>query len=223
VPVYASSLIEAVGCHLGEGGAPLPPARAASLRETLQARLTDPRKPRGIRHSLASLVSVLVAGVACGYGSVLAIAQAAAGWDQEMLAALGVRRNPGTGAHEPPSASTLGRVPAGLDADELEAGLSGWAAAAALGRRAAARVAARRAGKKKARRRRKPPAAEALRETRADGWVRAAPGHPWLDPAVTGEPGHVPPGRRWRSTARSASSPRPAETRRCTCSPPSPT
>jgi len=191
--VYASSLIEAAGCHLGDGGVPLPPARAASLRQVLEQGLTDPRKPRGIRHSLAFLVSVLVAGVACGYCSILAIAQAAAGWDQEMLAALGVRRNRGTGAQEPPSASTLGRVPAGLDADELEAGLTGWAAAAALGRRAAARVAARRAaGKKKARRRRKPPAAQALRETRDDGWVRAAPGHPWLDPAVTGDPQHVP-------------------------------
>lgn len=193
MPVYASSLIEAAGCHLWEGGAALPPARAASLRQMLEQRLTDPRKSRGIRHSLASSVSVLVAGVACGYCSILAIAQAAAGWDQEMLAALGVRRNPGTGVHEPPSASTLGRIPAGLDADELEAGLSGWAAAAALGRRAAARIAARRAaGKKKGRRRRKPPAAEALRESRDDGQVRAAPGHPWLDPAVTGDPGHVP-------------------------------
>ena len=36
------------------------------------------------------------------------------------------------------------------------------------------------------------PAADALRETRAGGWFRAAPGHPWLDPAVTGDPGHVP-------------------------------
>ncbi len=65
--------------------------------------------------------------------------------------------------------------------------------AAALGRRAAARIAVRRAaGKNKARRRRKPPAAEALREVRPDGWVRAAPGHPWLDPAVTGDPHHAP-------------------------------
>jgi predicted transposase YbfD/YdcC len=139
---------------------------------------------------------VLVAGVACGYCSILAIAQAAADWDPEVLAAHGVRRNPRTGQHEPPSASTLGRVPARLDADELEAGLSGWIAAAALGPRLAARIAARRSGRKKeegkARRRRKPPAAEALRETRDDGWVRAAPGHPWLDPAVTGAPGHVP-------------------------------
>jgi predicted transposase YbfD/YdcC len=198
VPVYASSLMEAVRCHLGAAGAPpapATPAQAESLRQVLEERLADPRKPRGIRHSLASLVSVLVAGVACGYASVLAIAVAAAGWDPEVLAAHGVRRNPRTGAHEPPSASTLGRVPALLDADELEAGLQGWIAAAALGPRLAARIAARRSGRKKedkARRRRKPPAAEALRQIRDDGWVRAAPGHPWLDPAVTGDPGHVP-------------------------------
>ena len=198
VPVYASSLMEAVRCHLGAAGAPAPaaPGQAASLRQVLEERLADPRKPRGIRHSLGSLVSVLVAGVACGYASVLAIAVAAAGWDPEVLAAHGVRRNPRTGEHEPPSASTLGRVPALLDADELEAGLTGWVAAAALDPELAARIAARRSGRKKeegkARRRRKPPAAEALRQTRQDGWVRAAPGHPWLDPAVTGDPGHVP-------------------------------
>src|SRR5712691_9314359 len=39
---------------------------------------------------------------------------------------------------------------------------------------------------------RRPPAGEALREVRADGWFRAAPGHPWLDPAVTGDPAHRP-------------------------------
>jgi hypothetical protein len=161
----------------------------------LEERLADPRKPRGIRHWLASLVSVLVAGVACGHASVVAVAVAAAGWDPEVLAAHGVRRNPRAGEHEPPSASTLGRVPALLDADELEAGLQGWVAAAALGPRLAARIAARRPGGNKdgkARRRRRPPAAAALRQVGDDGWVPAAPGHPRLDPAVTGDPGHVP-------------------------------
>ena len=196
--MYASSLIKVVRCHLGAAGAPLaPPAAApASLREVPAARLADPRKPRGIRHSLGSLVSVLVAGVACGYSSFLAIAGAAAGWDQDVLAAHGTRRNPVTGLHEPPSASTLGRLPALLDADELEAGLSGCLAPVALDPALAARAAARAAagsGKKKRRRKKKkPPACEALRETRADGLVRAAPCHPWLDPAVTGDPQHRP-------------------------------
>jgi len=194
VPVHASSLMEVVRCHLGAAGAPPVPA---ALREVLAARLADPRKPQGIRHSLGSLVSVLVAGVACGYSSPLAIAGAAAGWDQEVLAAHGTRRNPRTGAHEPPSASTLGRLPALLDADQLEAGLSAWVAPAALDPQLAARIAARaaagsKAGGGKKKRRRKPPAGEALRETRADGLVRAAPGHPWLAPAVTGDPQYRP-------------------------------
>ena len=148
----ASSLIEAVRCHLGAAGAPPVP-----LREVLGAWLTDPRKPRGIRHSLGSLVSVLVAGVACGYSSPLAIAGAAAGWDQEVLAAHGTRRNPVTRLHEPPSASTLGL--ALLDAGELEAGLSAWLAPAALDPRLAARIAARAAGRKAGEREAAPPAA----------------------------------------------------------------
>jgi predicted transposase YbfD/YdcC len=205
--VYASSLIEVVRCHVGTAGAPAAlagtvpaaPGTPVPLREVLEARLSDPRKPRGIRHSLGSLVSVLVAGVACGYSGPLAIAGAAAGWDQQVLAGHGCRRNPRTGLHEPPSASTLGRLPALLDADELEAGLSAWVAPAALDPRPAARIAARAAAgkagggkKRKDKRRRKPPAGEALRESRAGGQVRAAPGHPWLDPAVTADPGHRP-------------------------------
>ena len=101
--MYASSLIELVRCHLGPEDATVTPPRAASLREAL-ARLADPRRRRGIRHSLASLVSVLVAGVACGYTGPLAIAQAAAGWDQELLAAHGTRRRPVTGLHAGPAA-----------------------------------------------------------------------------------------------------------------------
>jgi predicted transposase YbfD/YdcC len=134
--------------------------------------------------------------VACGYSSVLAIAGAAAGWDQDVLAGHGTRRNPVTGAYEPPSASTLGRLPALLDADELEAGLTAWVAPAALDPQLAAGSAAgaagRAAGGGKKKQRRKPPAAWALRETRADGLARAAPGHPWLDPAVTGDPQYRP-------------------------------
>ena len=36
------------------------------------------------------------------------------------------------------------------------------------------------------------PAAESFREERGDGWFRAHPLHPWLDPAVLSDPGHVP-------------------------------
>ena len=42
------------------------------------------------------------------------------------------------------------------------------------------------------RKKRKPPSAESFREEREDGWFRPHPQHPWLDPAVCGDPGHVP-------------------------------
>jgi predicted transposase YbfD/YdcC len=192
--VDSSSLIELVRRHLPGGTAPDP----VPLRAALAARLGDQRKRRGIRHALASLLSVLVAGVACGLDGPLAIAQAAAGWDQELLAAHGCRRSPATGLLAAPSASTLYRLPRHLDPDGLEAALSGCLAAAALDPQVTALAAARRQEENRAReekrkkRKRTPPAAEALREERADGWFRAAPGHPWLDPAVTGDPGHVP-------------------------------
>src|SRR5487761_1806235 len=191
VPVDSSWLIDCVRRHLPDGVFPEP----GRLREALAAYLADPRKPRGIRHALASMLSVLVAGVACGYSGPLAIAQAAAGWDQEVLAGHGCRRVPATGLLAAPSASTLYRLPAQLDADAFEAGLSACLAAAALDPQIPARAAARRAAekdKKKGKpRRRKPPAAAELRQ------VRPATPSP--------------------STARNARAPSPAGRPRCTC------
>ena len=67
------------------------------LPDAVAARLRDQRRPQGVRHGLASLVSVLVAGVACGHRSPLAIVKAAAGWGQEVLAGHGCRISPVTG------------------------------------------------------------------------------------------------------------------------------
>ena len=168
------------------------------LRESLEGRLTDTRKPRGKRHPLPSLVSVTIGGAAAGHGGPLAVAQAAAGWDQDVLAAHGCRVSARTGLRVPPSASMLGRLHRFLDADELEAALSASVASAAPGPAIPAAYAAHRAeeqrGKeeKRKKRKRKPPAADSFREERGDGWFRAHPLHPWLDPAATGDPGHVP-------------------------------
>ena len=71
-------------------------------------------------------------------------------------------------------------------------------AAAALDPAIPAAYAAHRADEQRAKeekrkkRKRKPPAAASFREERGDGWFRPHPLHPWLDPAVTGDPGHVP-------------------------------
>ena len=89
-----SSLISLVRRYMGGGQAPEP----GVLRRALAGRLADSRNRRGIRHQLAAVVSVLVAGAACGHRSPLAIAEAAEGWDQELLAAHGCRDQPGDGA-----------------------------------------------------------------------------------------------------------------------------
>ena len=192
----SSWLIECIRGHLPAGAALNP----VLLRESLEGRLGDLRKPRGIRHQVASLVSVAAAGTAAGHAGPLAIAQAAAGWDQEVLAAHGCWVSPQTGLRAAPSASTLDRLPKCLDPDEFEAALSAAVAAAALDPAVPAAYAAYRAEEqrqkqerqKERKRRRKPPAAEKFREERGDGWFRPHPLHPWLDPAVTGDPGHVP-------------------------------
>ena len=193
-PVSSSWLAGCIRRHLPAGTVPDP----VSLRAALEGRLTDTRKARGKRHLLLSLVSVLVAGVAAGLSGPLAVAQAAAGWDQEVLAAHGCRVSPRTGLRVPPSASMLDRLPRLLDADEFEAALSASLAAVALDPAIPAAYAAHRAGERRVReqeqgkRKPKPPAAASLREDRGDGWFRPHPLHPWLDPAVTGDPGHVP-------------------------------
>jgi predicted transposase YbfD/YdcC len=167
-------------------------------REALAERLTDLRKPQGKRHPLASLVSVLVAGIAAACAAVLAVAQAAGGWDQGVLEAHGCWRSPRTGLLAAPSASTLDRLGKLLDADELEAALTGALAALALDPAIPAACAAHRAEERREqeerekKRKRRPPAAATLREEREDGRFRPHPAHPWLDPAACGDPGHVP-------------------------------
>ena len=190
----SSWLIECIRRTLPAGAAPDP----VLLREALACRLADLRGRRGIRHRLACLVSVAVAGVAAGHGGPLAIAQAAAGWDQEVLAAHGCRISPRTGLRTAPSASTLDQLPEMLDPDGFEAVLSSCLAAAALDPAVPAAYAAhqreqqREKEEKRRGRKRRPPAADSFREVRGDGWFRAHPCHPWLDPAMTGDPGHVP-------------------------------
>jgi predicted transposase YbfD/YdcC len=194
-PGSSSWLTDCLRRHLPAGAAfdPVPFGRA------LAGRLTDTRRARGKRHELVSVVSVAAGAAAGGHYGPLQAAQAAAGWDQEVLAAHGCRISPRTGLREAPSASMLDRLGKFLlDPDEFEAAISAAVAAAALDPAIPAAYAAHRAeqqaheqGKRK-KRKRKLPAAASLREERQDGWFRPHPAHPWLDPAVCGDPGHVP-------------------------------
>jgi len=141
---------------------------------------------------------VAAAGTAAALSGPLAIAQAAARWDQEVLAAHGCWTCPRTGLRAAPAASMLDRLGKLLDPDEFEAALTAAVAALALDPAIPAAYAAHRAEQrreqeeKRKKRKRMPPAAEAFREERQEGWFRPHPAHPWLDPAACGDPGHVP-------------------------------
>jgi predicted transposase YbfD/YdcC len=193
-PESSSWLTDCLRRHLPAGTAfgPVP------FRQALEGRLTDVRKDRGKRHELVSLVSVVAGGAAAAHYGPLAVAQAAAGWDQDVLAAHGCWICPRTGLRVTPSASMLDRLGKLLDPDEFEAALSAAVAAIALDPAVPAAYAAyrarrqRQAQEKRRSRKRKPLAADSFREEREDGWFRPHPAHPWLDPAACGDPGHVP-------------------------------
>ncbi|MFR9807004.1 transposase family protein, partial [Pseudonocardia sp. RS010] len=69
---------------------PDPVELAPDLREALGA-VTDPRKPRGIRHGRVAVLTVAVCPVAAGARSLVAIAERAADLPEETAAALGSR------------------------------------------------------------------------------------------------------------------------------------
>ena len=113
-------------------------ARAASLRAAAGgdllscfAAVPDPRDPRGVRHSLASVLAMSAAAVLCGCTSLADVTAWITAAPQQVLAAAGCRRGP-AGACIPPHPDTVVRVFTLLGAGQL-AGHAG----AFLARRAA--------------------------------------------------------------------------------------
>jgi len=101
--------------------APLSAADSIRLLQALRS-VPDPRRPRGRRHGLQSVLLLGLQAVMAGASSWVAIAQ----WAATAPQALAV-------CAAPPSASTFRRVLAAVDIDVLEAALARWA----TGRRAA--------------------------------------------------------------------------------------
>jgi len=99
------------------------------------AGVPDPRDPRGVRHTLTSLLLAAVAAVLAGARSFTAVGEWAADAPPRVLAALGVRYDPLAGCFQPPDEATFRRVLEALDAAALEAAVGSWLAA----RRQAAR------------------------------------------------------------------------------------
>jgi predicted transposase YbfD/YdcC len=90
------------------------------------ARVPDPRDPRGVRHTLTSLLLAAVAAVLAGARSFTAVGEWVADAPPEVLAALGVRFDPLRSRFEPPDEATIRRVLEAVDAAALDAAVGSW-------------------------------------------------------------------------------------------------
>ncbi|WP_190814853.1 ISAs1 family transposase [Saccharopolyspora pogona] len=112
-------------------------AAVGGLVEML-SRVPDPRKPRGVRHRVGSVLAVTVFAALAGAGNFREAGDRAADLPQELLVLAGCRRHLLTGRYVAPSESTIRRVAHDIDADAADEQVCRWlreqAAAAALAR-----------------------------------------------------------------------------------------
>jgi len=84
--------------------------------------VVDPRKPRGVRHPVVTVVAIAVCAALSGARSFTAIAEWAEGLSREALRRLGSKR------WKPPSEPTIRRVLQGLDANTVDGRIGQWIA-----------------------------------------------------------------------------------------------
>lgn len=118
MPALVSSPIPAVLDRVAGHNVPDPVAAAPGLAAALST-VTDPRKRRGVRHGLVTLLSVAVCAVAAGARSFVAIAEWAADLPLDTAAALGI-------SAATPSESAIRRVVQRLDPDRFDTAISAW-------------------------------------------------------------------------------------------------
>jgi DDE_Tnp_1-associated len=126
VPAPTSSRIPTAAQQL-DAPIALAPAHCRSLLDDL-ATISDPRQRRGRQHPLGTVLAVAVAAVLAGARSLAAIGEWAADAPGPVLAALGARRDPLTGAFRPPAEATVRRVLARVDPDALDQVIGRWLA-----------------------------------------------------------------------------------------------
>jgi predicted transposase YbfD/YdcC len=128
VPAPSSSLISAV---LGDLAA-LPVVDRQLFADQVPqlpaylAWVPDPRDPRGVRHSLASLLATAIAAVLAGARSLAAIAEWVADVPAEVLDVLGIRYDPLSRLHQVPDEATFRDVLQRLDATAFTAATGAW-------------------------------------------------------------------------------------------------
>lgn len=92
------------------------------------SRVPDPRRPRGVRHALCSLLAVAAAAVLAGARSFTAIGEWAADASEQVLATLAVRPHPRTGVYVAPDEATVRRALQTVDADAVDDAIAAWLA-----------------------------------------------------------------------------------------------
>jgi predicted transposase YbfD/YdcC len=121
----SSSLIDMVAVHADRLDGSLLVGRRPSLVMAL-GQVPDQRDPRGVVHALPGVLATAVAAVLTGARSATAVAEWAGDAPQQVLAELGVFRDPLTGVYRAPDESTFRRILAGVNADALDDAVGRW-------------------------------------------------------------------------------------------------
>lgn len=90
------------------------------------AKVTDPRKARGIRHNQCSILAIVICGLLSNNFSVLAIAEWAKDLSQDVLKRLNCSFSERLKKYIPPSEPTIRRTLQNRDAEELDEALGKW-------------------------------------------------------------------------------------------------
>jgi DDE family transposase len=118
-----SSLINVLARHCEDATASCPsvePRELSALAEVL-ASVPDPRRVRGRRYRIGTLLALCLVAVLGGARSLAQVARYAANASDEVRAELGLQRST-------PNASTLGRLLARIDGDALDDAVGAWLA-----------------------------------------------------------------------------------------------
>jgi len=101
------------------------PTAVLSRRPLMEvfAQVPDPRDPRGVRHSLSTVLTLAQTAVLAGSRTLLAISEWAEDADRDMLSRIGISPD-----QVLPSESTIRRTLAQVDPHDMDARLAGWMA-----------------------------------------------------------------------------------------------
>jgi hypothetical protein len=108
---------------------PVGTAQLGSLWECFRSQMTDPRKPKGLRHQLASLLTLIALAVAAGSQGPHAVAAFAKSLNHGQRRHLRCRPRAGARAqYEVPGERTFRRLLKRIDPEQLKNVLTGWMA-----------------------------------------------------------------------------------------------